>query len=90
MIDIAWTSVLADKPDSEGRYWTLGLATRGVAGYSPIREDDPATFYKAKGPTRFKTIQEADAEALRRNELELGITGVEANEIVLSSVAAQY
>lgn len=60
-----------------GEGCSIGVADRDVAGYSPLRE-----------PLYFKTYDEAQKEADRRNE-QLGLTLEEAELIVLSSMRAQ-
>jgi hypothetical protein len=87
-VDIAWSEVIAPEPDAEGRYWTLGLATRDEPGYAPVKEDDPETFFKARFPTRFMHREEAVAQARKMNA-ELGLSDSEAFAIVASSMAAQ-
>lgn len=71
MRDRAWTPVIM----AEGI--SLGVADRGVAGYTPMRE-----------PEYFATWDIAQEDADWRNE-RLGLSKDEAMEIVTSSMAAQ-
>ena len=90
-MNIAWTPILGHFPRENRKHWTLGLVTRDQPGYTPIKETgDPADpLYMAKGPTRFATKEEAQAEATQRNVHEIGISEQAALEIVFSSIAAQ-
>lgn len=67
----AWVAVIRN----EG--YELGLADRGVPGYSPMRD-----------PIRFDTYEQA-SEAARTQNRSMGLTDAEALEIVVSSMVAQ-
>ena len=73
MNDRAWTPVIARGEPG----FSLGVADRGIAGYTPLRET-----------LIFATWAEAQREAAARNAL-LGLSRDEAMEIVTSSMAAQ-
>lgn len=71
MADIAWTAIV------DGSGYTIGLAERDVAGYSPLRRR-----------IEFSSYDEAHADAVIRNT-RMGVTTDEALSIVASSMRAQ-